>query len=228
MKDQKYKLLSNHDQPLVSDTEDSCNGVEETYFAPIPDGKLHRNKQRRTILYLTTGLMPIISKSYGPRRCGNSSEEAIKNGCVLDFIPGAWVHRDCYDEDLERDFLDYAGRHWYTDPEGKHELSEDLMRQTGGPNPVYVSTKYHDTHCAYTWRKLHRAILRGTPIDSQIGPYAHTKHCSKALSITRDAEKSQFKAPARFFTIFTYCELPQNFHQPKEDWEEHGSENKTY
>ncbi len=63
------------------------------------------------------------------------------------------------------------------------------MRRTGGPSPVYVSMESTDAHCAYTWRKLHRAILRGTPIDSQIGEFKHTKHCSKALAIARDAEK---------------------------------------
>lgn len=227
MEEQKYELLENHDYSLDHEAEDSLGGVKGTYFSPTNSDKLRRRKQWRTILHVVIGLVfaavfyllglytpamgsdPYLSKPFGSGHCGNSSEEAINNGCVIDFIPGGWVHPDCYDEELERDFLEYAGRHWYTDPEGKQELSEDFMRQTGGPNPVYVSMKYHDAHCAYTWKKLHRAILRGKPIDSQIGEYPHTKHCSKALSIARDAEKFPWKAPARFFTIFTSCELPQ-------------------
>lgn len=227
MEEQKYKLLHNHEQSTDYETEDSLSSFEATYRSPSISDKRRKKKQRRNILCTITGLIfatifyllglftpvigsdPYLSKPYGSGHCGNSSEEAIKNGCVIDFIPGAWVHPDCYDKDLERDFLEYAGRHWYADPEGKQELSEDFMRQTGGPNPVYVSMKYHDAHCAYTWRKLHRAVLRGTPIDSQIGKYPHTKHCSKALSMARDAEQFQQLAPARFFTIFTSCELPQ-------------------
>ena len=228
MEDQKYKLLDNDYQSLDYEIEDSLNGVEGTYFSPTNSGKLWMKKLGRTILYVITGLIfaaifyllglytpvlgsdPYLFKPLGSGHCGNSSEEAIKNGCVMDFIPGGWVHPDCYDKDIEREFLEYADWHWYADPWGNQELSEDFMRQTGGPSPVYVSMEYHDAHCAYTWRKLHRAILRGTPIDSQIGAYQHTEHCSKALSIARDAEKyPEWKAPARFFNVFTSCELPQ-------------------
>jgi hypothetical protein len=227
MEEQKHKLLDNQHLSLDYGREDSLSGVEAAFSSPNDRNKLRRKKLWRNILRVITGLTfaaifyllglytpsigsdPYLSKPFGAGHCGNSSEEAIKNGCVMDFIPGGWVHADCYDKDLETDFLEYAGRHWYADPEGKQELSEDFMRRTGGPNPVYVSMKYHDAHCSYTWRKLHRAVLRGTPIDSQVGEYPHTKHCSTALSIARDAEKYPWTAPARFFTIFTSCELPQ-------------------
>lgn len=226
MEEQKDKLLDNYYQSLDYEIENSLSGAEATYFSPTNSDK--PRKKRHIILYMITGLIfaaifyllglytPVMSsdlqlfKPFGSGNCGNSSEEAIKNGCVMDFIPGGWVHPDCYDKDIEREFLAYADWHWYADPWGKQELSEDFMRRTGGPNPVYVSMEYHDAHCAYTWRKLHRAILRGTPIDSQIGKYQHTKHCSTALAIARDAKKyPQWKAPARFFNVFTSCELPQ-------------------
>jgi hypothetical protein len=228
MEEQKYKLLDNDYQSLDYETEDSLSGVEATHFSTTNSDKLRIRKLGRTILYVITGLLiatffyllglytpvigsdPYLFKPYGSQHCGNSSEEAIRNGCVLDFIPGAWVHPDCYDKDLEKEFLEYAGSHWYADPAGEQELSEDFMRRTGGPSPVYVSLKYHDAHCAYTWRKLHRAVLRGTPIDSQIGKYQHTMHCSTALEIAREAGTyPERKAPARFFNVFTSCELPQ-------------------
>lgn len=149
--------------------------------------------------------------------CGNSSAEALANGCILDLIPGAWVHPQCYDAELEAEFLSYAPEneggkwHWYRDPEGKSELSEDEMRATGGPNPVYVSLAYHDAHCAFTWRKLHRAVVMGRAIDSHIGSYVHTKHCSGRLSKARsDPTFPQWVAPARFYNIFTHCDLPAN------------------
>jgi hypothetical protein len=225
MEEQKDKLLDNYYQSLDYEIDDSLSGVEAAYFSPTNSDKPRMKKP--IILYVITGLIfaaifyllglytpvmgsdPYLFKPFGSGHCGNSSEEAIKNGCVMAFIPGGWVHPDCYDKDIEREFLEYADWHWYADPWGKQELSEDFMRRTGGPNPVYVSMEYHDAHCAYNWRKLHQAILRGTPIDSQIGEYQHTKHCSTALAIARDAEKyPQWKAPARFFNVFTSCELP--------------------
>ncbi|CZR59358.1 uncharacterized protein PAC_09250 [Phialocephala subalpina] len=241
MEEQKDKLLDNYRQSLDYEIEDSLNSDGATYFSPINSDKPRMKK--RIILYAITGLTfaaifyllglytppalssdPYLYKPFGSGHCGNSSEEAIKNGCIMDFIPGGWVHPDCYDKDLEKDFLEYGDWHWYADPWGNEELSQDHMRSTGGPSPVYVSMAYHDAHCAYTWRKLHRAILRGTPIDSQIGQFLHTIHCSTALSIARDAEKyPEWKAPARFFNVFTSCELPQKFKPPKERREGNGS-----
>ncbi|KAH8805505.1 hypothetical protein F5884DRAFT_448130 [Xylogone sp. PMI_703] len=62
------------------------------------------------------------------KSCGNTTEQARVNGCILDFIPGAWVHPDCYDEELEKEFLGIADWHWYSDTNGQHELSQDFIR----------------------------------------------------------------------------------------------------
>lgn len=264
MEEQKHKLLDNDYQNLGYETDDSVSGVGATGLSQASGDQLRIKRLGRTILCVITGVLfaaifyllgnytsvtgsdPYLAKAFGSGHCGNTSEEATKNGCIVDLIPGAWVHPDCYDKDLEREFLEYGDWHWYADPKGKEEVSEEYMRRTGGPNPVYVSLAYHDTHCAFTWRKLHRAVLRGTPIDSHIGEYEHTEHCSGALAISRDAEKfPEWKAPARFFNLFTSCELPQKckwnpssvdlYHvltEPKivhRHWEmHHGSKNGTY
>ena len=230
MEEQKHKLLDNDYQKLQYERDDSLSSLEASSFT-LPASDKHQMTRRRStilILYAISGLIfaaffyllglyspaivsdPYLSKTFGSGHCGNSSEEALKNGCVFDFIPGAWVHPDCYDEELEREFMEHGDWHWYADPEGNEELSEEVMRRTGGPNPTYVSLEYHDSHCAFTWRKLHRAILLGKPIDSQVGEYPHTTHCSHTLSRARDGQKyPQWKAPSRFFSIFTHCELPQ-------------------
>jgi len=229
MEEQKHKLLGN-DQYLDYETDDtlSLSGVDAPRFSRTAGDKYRLRRLRRPILFAIAGLSlatlfyllgryaPVVGgynsytfKKFGSGHCGNSSTEALQNGCVLDLIPGAWVHPDCYDEDLEREFLDYGDWHWYADPEGKEELSEDDMRRTGGPNPVYVTGEYHDAHCAFTWRKLHRAVLRGTAIDSHIGFFQHTEHCSGALARARNAEKyPEWVAPSRFYNIYTFCHLP--------------------
>ncbi|RFU26794.1 hypothetical protein B7463_g9541, partial [Scytalidium lignicola] len=152
-----------------------------------------------------------VSKSVEWNYCGNTSEEALKKGCILDFIPGAWVHPDCYDKELEEEFLRLKEWHWYYDKEAQHELFEDSIRRTGGPNPIYVSQEYHILHCAYTWKKLHRAVIRQTPIDSHIGSYKHTQHCLKTL--TEPSRNTTLPAPSGFYHIFTSCTSPQNCNQ---------------
>ena len=111
------------------------------------------------------------------------------------------MHPDCYDDELENEFLQLDDWHWYSDMDGQHELSKDYIRQTGGPNPIHVSMKYLDLHCAYTWRKLHRAVIRQALIDDNIGIYSHTEHCSGALATSK--LKDTVKAPPRFFHLFT-------------------------
>ncbi|PMD34178.1 hypothetical protein L207DRAFT_468400 [Hyaloscypha variabilis F] len=137
--------------------------------------------------------------------CGNTSEEAHANGCVLDFIPGAWVHPACYDAELEKEFLDLKPWQWFADKEAKQELTLDYIRETGGPNPIFVSMEYHRQHCAFTWKKLHRAVIRQTPIDTHIGQLKHTIHCADKLAGPDPPWKS------KFFHISTSCRMPQDF-----------------
>jgi hypothetical protein len=120
MEDQKHNLLNNDYQKLQYERDDSLSSLAASSFT-LPASDKHQMTQRRsTILHAIYGLIfadvfyllglyspaifsgPYLSKTFGPGHCGNSSEEAIKNGCVFDFIPGAWVYPDYYDEDLER------------------------------------------------------------------------------------------------------------------------------
>jgi hypothetical protein len=137
------------------------------------------------------------------RHCGNTSQEALLNGCVLDFIAGAWVPRECYDAELEEEFLQLRDWHWYADAAGKRELSIAVIRQNGGPNPMFVSIEYHWVHCAYTWKKLHRSKIRQMPIDTHIGNYEHTVHCADGLA--GRSPSTDTKPVARFYRHFESC-----------------------
>ncbi|KAF8855962.1 hypothetical protein BDZ45DRAFT_486145 [Acephala macrosclerotiorum] len=160
-------------------------------------------KRSRSMLYLYIGLLAMIealafiayiqvskidvASSSLPtpttwKHCGNTSKQAIANNCVLDFIAGAWVPNECYDPELEAEFFNIKDWHWYADADGEQELSIESIRKNGGPNPIYVSLEYHWVHCAYTWRKLHRARIMQRPIDTHVGDYEHTVSKSTSLS----------------------------------------------
>jgi hypothetical protein len=157
------------------------------------------------VVYIKTKKPHAISlKESQWKHCGNTSAEALANNCILDFIPGAWVPRACYDAELEEEFLSLQQWQWYADKESQHELSLEFIRETGGPNPIFVSIEYHRQHCAYTWKKLHRAVVGQVPIDTHIGGYKHTIHCANALAA------SDPPVQARFFEIFTSCKMPQD------------------
>ena len=132
------------------------------------------------------------------KTCGNTSEEARSNDCVLDFISRSWLPRECYDAELANDFLAERPWRWYADKTCETELSKELIERGGGPDPIYVSDEYHHFHCAYMWKKLHRAMTRRTPIDSYIGNYKHTNHCANSLL----AQKNDI---SRFYLVFPGC-----------------------
>lgn len=137
------------------------------------------------------------------KHCGNTSEQALMNDCVLDFIAGAWVPHQCYDAELEQEFLNLKDWHWYASEGGKDELSIESIRKAGGPDPIYVSTECHWIHCLYTWKKLHRAKEMRKPIDTHIGAYKHTLHCADGLA--RYDNKNDTRPLAEFTKHFETC-----------------------
>lgn len=115
------------------------------------------------------------------KHCGSSPEEARQNDCVYDFIAGAFVPRACFDAELEDEFLKLKDWHFFGDENAEQELSIESIKVDGGTEPLFVSVEYHWIHCTYTWRKLHRSRIFGTPIDDHIADYSHTAHCGQGL-----------------------------------------------
>lgn len=141
--------------------------------------------------------------------CGYSPSEgtasdATTRGCVYDIISGSWVHPECHDAELEAEFLAHQPPwKWWADEQRTQEVSVDELRATGGLNPTgyFVTPEYHDYHCAYTWRKLHRAIEGSGLIDEHIGGMRHTNHCSSTMYRDRTDERDV----AHFDLIFSGC-----------------------
>jgi hypothetical protein len=143
------------------------------------------------------------------KRCGQTPTEGTASGakalsCVYDMISGSWVFPECHDRDLENEFLSHEPRwQWCADKERTQELSVQEIRATGGSNPTgyFVTPEYHDYHCAFTWRKLHRAIQGLRVIDEHIGGMRHTNHCSSTIYRDRTDEPGV----AHFDLIFSGC-----------------------
>ncbi|KIM95546.1 hypothetical protein OIDMADRAFT_183625 [Oidiodendron maius Zn] len=90
------------------------------------------------------------------------------------------------------------------DNETQQELSLDAIRSQRGENPIYVTNEYHDFHCVYTWKALHRAVIRHSLIDTHIGNFTHTKHCSRSL----EAAWRRKSKMSTFYPIYATCMDP--------------------
>ncbi len=113
-------------------------------------------------------------------KCGNSSEEALAAGCKFDVMSFTWTHPDCFDKELMEDFLSLRNWTWSFDAAGKETVPVERL-SAGQHTDLFVSWEYHITHCTYMWKKMHRAILKGKPLDSYMGNLLHTMHCEKML-----------------------------------------------
>jgi hypothetical protein len=120
-------------------------------------------------------------REYG--HCGHSISEARSNGCLFDPMSWNWVQPACYHEDLISDFLNRTDWHFYTSLqrlEAGEEVPEKEWKR-GEHKTLFSTLKYHPVHCTYVWRKMHEAIEKHMPMDSQMMSMQHTKHCGMIL-----------------------------------------------
>jgi hypothetical protein len=136
-------------------------------------------------------------------QCGNDTASALNAGCVYSFVPGAFVPPQCHDAELEDEFLHHRDWHWFYDALGQREIPIEEIKATGGPPIMYVPLDYHRVHCAYTWKKLHRAAKYQWPIDAHLWHYEHTRHCADGLAAPRDDFSET--GLAQFGHIFSTC-----------------------
>lgn len=152
----------------------------------------NRYRRLRLIAVCTTVLALFVSSAFivtqvqasGSSNCGKSSDEARLRGCRFDVMSFTWSQPSCFDGPLMEEFLSLKNWTWWLpdtqEPETYHSLGvEDVS--SGQYAELHVSWEYHLYHCTYMWRKMHRAILKGEPLDSYVGNWAHTEHCEMML-----------------------------------------------
>jgi hypothetical protein len=113
--------------------------------------------------------------------CGNSTAEARALGCRFDPMSFNWLPPACYDEELITEFLAVDNWVWYKDNSSATPMPFSEV-QSGEYPLMWVTRKFHLYHCTYQWRKFHRAILEGKPVDDYVGKYDHTAHCEGILT----------------------------------------------
>ncbi|KAJ5569721.1 uncharacterized protein N7459_009151 [Penicillium hispanicum] len=138
-----------------------------------------------SLLHLANLLLPASCKipTSPTAHCGTSREEAKSLGCHFDPMSFSWLPTDCYDAELTETFLDLQAWEWYTDATGSPAPRDAVL--TGEYDELFVSWEYHLLHCTYAWRKMHRALLHGRPVDGYIAQYTHTAHCEEMLLAQR-------------------------------------------
>lgn len=115
--------------------------------------------------------------------CASSRDEARRLGCQFDVMSFSWLPAQCYDRDLVEEFLARKSWTYYLQPNSTQDENQVDFEEVaaGDHHKLFVSWEFHRAHCAYMWRKMHRALLSGMPIDDYINSYVHTKHCTEVL-----------------------------------------------
>lgn len=117
-----------------------------------------------------------IIETPGVKYCGQTAAEARKLGCIFDTISFSWLIPECYDQELVHEFDKLPVKFpFFYDPEGKSEAPWSEVEK--GERAMFVPWSHHLWHCGFLWRKMHRALMAGVPVDSYIGNYTHTEHC---------------------------------------------------
>jgi hypothetical protein len=112
--------------------------------------------------------------------CGTSPAEARHLGCKFDIMTYAWLPPACYDHELTKEFQSLSPWEWSMNGNGSQQLSTDAV-EAGDVEMVYGNWRYQIMHCTYAWRKFHRAVLHGWPLDGYIRDYHHTAHCELTI-----------------------------------------------
>ena len=175
----------------ISDGEDGVQEVKDQHNATIVIAGV-RFKLWMMGLFITAFLLSILvvlGLVSGPQThrnliesssCGSSPREAKARGCIFDLMSWCWVPPACHDEQLSQQNLDLGPWLWYEDV----QATRPVLQQTAelGEIPIlFVEESFHQIHCTYIWKKMHRAYLSQRTIDSYVGRFNHTIHCSEVL-----------------------------------------------
>lgn len=137
-----------------------------------------------------TSIIPIRSDQIG--HCGNTPEEARARGCRFELHNFAWVPAACYDNELADAWDAEEGWLFSADENGTDLIPKEVALR-GDLSAAWVPWSQHLAHCALIWRKFHRAVAFGRPMDSWTSSYSHTSHCASNL-VRKDLDGSVFNS----------------------------------
>jgi hypothetical protein len=111
--------------------------------------------------------------------CGSTPTEAKSRGCKFDILSFAWQLPECYDDKIMQEFLAEKDWTFFRHENGTSPVSREVALL--GELDLYVTQEYHQVHCMYMWRQMHRAFTIQKHIDSHLNNYYHTVHCHHVM-----------------------------------------------
>jgi hypothetical protein len=112
--------------------------------------------------------------------CGQTAAEAREKGCLFDVMTMAWQSPECFDEDLNAEFMDLGPWNFYSDQSGSRMMSYDEISERGVIS--WTDRRYFITHCVYAYKSLHRVWQRGWRTDSNSASTEHVELCARVLA----------------------------------------------
>lgn len=187
---------------------DFPNSDEPEALRRTPSPPLKR--YRRLFLFLGVGILATIVsftiyRFYASRnhnivnQCGTTPAEARAKGCHFEMTGFSWLPKECLDPTVEAEFLE-LNLHYYRDANYTQEAPlEEVQR---GEGYYFVRQDYHRAHCAFLFKKLHRALDSGNKVDGLIWSVHHTGHCVHMLLAPPDFRSDVAQVA---FTKWPYC-----------------------
>ncbi|KAI1739814.1 hypothetical protein F4680DRAFT_459080 [Xylaria scruposa] len=113
--------------------------------------------------------------------CGRSSDVARAHGCKMEPMFYGWMPARCVFDELTQSLPVFEDRKYYSDRNMTHELLPEQL--WAGEYKIAYTSRYHDEHCLFQWRKLQYAVVnRMEFIDNKTMSMGHTTHCADQLS----------------------------------------------
>ncbi|OQV11295.1 hypothetical protein CLAIMM_15152 [Cladophialophora immunda] len=136
--------------------------------------------------------------------CGSTRDEALSRACAFDIVTFAWVAPACHDRALSAEFSSLRAWGWFLD-ENRTQAVPQTEVEDGKFNALYVSREQRAYHCVYTWRKMHRALLRKGPTDGVVRRYNHTESCGRMLLGGWGQESTSLEEAVLMVSRFASC-----------------------
>jgi hypothetical protein len=112
--------------------------------------------------------------------CGSTREEALANNCKFDILSFSWMPPACDDPKMCHDFCTVREWEWFLDENMTQSVPmSEIAKGTIGK--VYTSKEYEELQCVFSWRKVHRAVLSGKPLDGFSGDKGYSEYCGGFL-----------------------------------------------
>lgn len=135
--------------------------------------------------------------------CGHSISEAKSMGCQYDILSNHWVPAPCFDQGAIEEYQKDGSWFGFADEKRTEMIDIDTMSEM---DYYYTSERDHIVHCAMLWRKQFRAFYEErTHLDTIIGSYDHTMHCSKFLIDMSDRGPDYRNMPIKTFVSQAGC-----------------------